>query len=111
MVDFSAPFLKDVSEIVVSGAKAAPLTRLEDFAGRLIEAAEERDQREHRDQGCDRTLETQGGRDGDPGERRCRRPLPQRQSRDDRQRRTETRDPPRTRCLGRLRRAGHDHFP
>ena len=37
MVDFSAPFLKDVSEIVVSGAKAAPLTRLEDFAGRLIE--------------------------------------------------------------------------
>ena len=36
-VDFSTPFLKDVSEIVVSGAKAAPLTRLEDFAGRRIE--------------------------------------------------------------------------
>ena len=37
MVDFSAPFLKGVSEIVVSGAQAAPLTRLEDFAGRRIE--------------------------------------------------------------------------
>ncbi|MDJ0666083.1 MAG: lytic transglycosylase F [Desulfobacterales bacterium] len=37
VVDFSAPFLKNVSEIVVSGAMAAPLTRLEDFAGRLIE--------------------------------------------------------------------------
>ena len=36
-VDFSAPFLKDVSEIVVSGTRVAPLTRLEDFAGRLIE--------------------------------------------------------------------------
>ncbi len=36
-VDFSAPFHSDVSEIVVTGAGAAPVARLADLAGRTIE--------------------------------------------------------------------------
>ena len=36
-VDFSAPFITDVKELVVSGPAFTPLTRLEDFAGLTIE--------------------------------------------------------------------------
>jgi membrane-bound lytic murein transglycosylase MltF len=35
-VDFSAPFATDVKEVLVTGPGVAPLTRLEDFAGREI---------------------------------------------------------------------------
>ncbi len=36
-VDFSAPFITDVKELVVTKSGVAPLTRLEDFAGLTIE--------------------------------------------------------------------------
>ncbi len=36
-VDFSTPFMTDVSEIVVSGSQAPAIKRLEDIAGRVIE--------------------------------------------------------------------------
>jgi membrane-bound lytic murein transglycosylase MltF len=36
-VDFSIPFHQNVSEILVTGAEAAPMTRLEDFAGLVVE--------------------------------------------------------------------------
>lgn len=36
-VDFSAPFMTGVSEILVSGPEVPPMTQLADFAGRVVE--------------------------------------------------------------------------